>query len=257
MRPRAARLAVALAVLIAAGCAAPRRIADAPLHLEMSGPIAVDVEVFAGDVTVRSEPDAPAARVEVVRATLDRDLDEDAAQAELDTIQWSAETVAGPRGLTLRVRATTMDAPPGDHGRRAAVLVVVPEATGVTVRTRAGDIAVHGAAGDIDLATNVGAVHLLTRRPLLAPVTLRSGRGDIVLRCRAESTGRLELVAKDGMVQTRVKRGTLRVDPGATATTVRGTLNDGANAITIRTDHGDVHFTVVEDPEQHGSLIVD
>lgn len=228
-----------------------------PVHaFEAAGPLSLDVELFAGSVTVEVDPDATQAIVLTERSAAHGERREAEAQASLDEIGFTAEVTAGELSPVLRLRATTEHAEP--HNQRVDVHVVLPAADGARVHTTGGDITLTGIAGELDLSTSNGDVMIITMQPVTKPVTIVvNRRGSIDYRVTGLSTGAFDCRSTYGHVYTRMNQGIFIVDRGTTGNELLGSLNDGENAVTMRSTYGDIGIAVIEEPSEFGAFLVD
>jgi hypothetical protein len=184
-------------LLLLAGCTV-RQAADESVVLDTAGPFAVDVSSFNGDVVIRIDPDVELASVTVVRTAIHGAKRTREAEASLDEIGYDVELGPGDLGPVLRVRTATSHAEP--YFQRAHVYIDAREVDGVTVHTHNGNVVVRDARGDVDISTSNGNVRFMTNWALTRPITILNVEGDIDLRMRGESTGRLDCQAVRGTV---------------------------------------------------------
>lgn len=247
-------LALASIMLLTGGCAT-RAAWDDERHFEASGPIEIDVESFAGDVTINTTDHWPDVRVRVRRAAVHGFKREREAADSLEEITSIAEIVSGDMGQKLIVRTMTDHAEA--HFQRAHVFIDVPQAENITVRTTRGNVYLTGISGRINAETTDGDVRVITNRAMNKPVTVLNQRGNIFFRVRGESQGYFDCEAVRGEVSRRVNYGYLTTEPNSRHDRFRGRFNDGDNPITLRTIDGNIRVSVVHNPEQIGTFIFD
>ncbi len=219
---------------------------DKPVSRAVSGAVTVDVESFGGDVTINVDPRRTQATVTVKRqATQGFGRMVESAES-LAKIRYSVDVIPGEPGEQLQVRTWTSD--PEPWFQRAHVTIDVPAVNGVAIRTLKGDVIVENIRGEVEIETSHGDVRLLTNLPMVQPVNIRNRYGDIDYRVRGESTGEFDCQAVDGGVDQRCRYGRLIVHPGTTDTRLLATLNEGANAVRLRTVQGDIRVAVIADP---------
>lgn len=221
--------------------------ADEPILLDVAGPVGIDIDTFAGEVIIQGNPKLTQAKVTVVREGVHGYGRRDEAEASLKDIHYTAEVVAGGLGQVLQVRATTTNAE--RHFQRAHVQVEMPDIDGVRVRTTNGRVWVCTVRGRVDIATTEGNVRVMTNLPMNDPITIVNRNGDIDLRMRAESQGKIDAQTVNGRAYGFARYGKLVVGPDTRDDTLHATLNGGANPITLRTVNGDIEVAVVHNPE--------
>lgn len=248
--------AVFLAILATAlgGCST-QKMADDPIVLELAAPVAVDVQLFNGDVIIEANPEYEQATVQVVRRARHGYMRMHEAEESLDLIDYSVGLAPGELGQVLQVRARTAHVEP--HYQVADVHITLPEAEGLYVRTTNGRVESRGVTGRIDVSTTNNDIRILSNRPLRRPVTAVNRNGDIVFRVRAESTGEFDCETVNGRVTTHVEYGDFMVSPTNDIDTVRASFNGGSNRIVLRTVDGNIVVSVVDNPEEVGWWVRD
>ena len=226
---------------------ANRSLVDEPVFLDVIGPVAVDVESFGGDVVIRTTTEHNQAKVTVMREGVHGYGRKSEVESSLEHINYTTQIVAGELGQVLQVRTTTTD--PEPHFQRAHVFIELPEIDGVTVRTNNGRVWARGVRGKIDITTNEDDVRVMTNQPLNRPITIVNRNGEIDLRMRAESQGRIDAQTVNGRAHGFARYGRLIIDPKTSHDAFHATLNDGRNVIALRTVNANVEVAVVENPE--------
>jgi hypothetical protein len=244
-----------------------QRQEDPTTIFDVAGPVAIDVETFAGDVEI----EAKAKHAGQIRVTITREARhgwgrKDEAEASLDQIGSSVELGMGAMapgdagqgggelGQTLIVRTWTDHAEA--HFNRAHVKIELPAAEGVRIKTTRGQVIVMGAAGGIDIETGGGGdVRLVTTEPLTRSVTIVNQGGSIDYRVQGQSSGAILGQSVRGQVDMRATEGAVKIHDGTSATTLVATLNDGKNPVQLRTVDGHVRIAVVDDPYEFGDKI--
>ncbi len=246
---------LALIVLATSGCSIQSKPEHQPLELE--GPVAVQVNSFAGDVTVRGIDPRSGARsqVTVVRGSSHGIRRYDKARNAMDSISWSARMDRNDRGPVLVV--DVVSTAPSTAGVRADVMVDVPIIDGLSIHTTKGDISVDEVSGPVELITTDGSVELLSDQALRGPLKILTSEGDVNVRLQAGTSGELDFMAKHGRVGLYVRAGQMRVKPGTSNDACRGQLGDSTEPFVIRTTHGVIRFTVKHNPKPHGIFHMD
>ncbi|MHC4809782.1 MAG: DUF4097 family beta strand repeat-containing protein [Planctomycetota bacterium] len=271
----AAVAAAVAATLLAGGCTQFRevvlnasedagRLADsissrsetAPrVRFDTTGPVQVDVELFAGDVTVRVDPAAEGTILRATRsARFGTDREEDSADS-LESIRIEADVIAGDLGQRFIVRATSSH--PEASLQDTEISIIVPEADGVRVHTGRGRINLKNVAGPLDLATGDGRVRVTTDRRLTGAVDIETGRGDIDLRVPNGTAARLDFTVDAGTISHDVETGRFRLLPGTTPRIVSATIDEGRNLYRLHSGDGDIRFVVTARPNAVGRWIID
>lgn len=245
---RALPFIVAAGALIAGGCTKTVRVDEWRLPVPEGAPEgpALDVRTFRGDVTVRADPQAKEIRVE---AALHADGDSESLDVTQigRAVEVSAVTEDRAGRPTLVVSGVTNRATP-DH--RVDVLIRVPTATGVTVRTGGGEVILVGVGGEIGIETGGGAVEVRTNRTLDARVSITTGDGNIYYQAPLNSTGRFTVSSDDGDATWEAEEWEARVSPmEATKGRFSVTLNGGENPVTIHTGKGDATISIMRTPQ--------
>jgi len=230
---------------------------DDPVELRTRGPLAVDVESFAGDVVVRADRKIDRTTVEVRRVSthgLGR-LKESAD--ELSEPNWTA--TLRPRdggGETLFIRATTPN--PEPHFQRLEVTVYTPSLDSVRVRTTNGDVTIIENQGPVDVETTRGDVRMMTPWPMTQPMTIVTSEGSIDYRVRGESKGTFDCESHGGQVRQRAEYGSwIALDPSNDHDRFLAVLNGGRNPVVLRTSDEDIRVSIVPDPTAVGMRIFD
>ena len=252
---RTSSFLLSLLLLASAGCSIKSRVEHQPLELD--GPVAVRVNSFAGDVTIRGMDPRSGARayVAVTRETSHGIRRCDNARKALDSISWSARIDRDDRGPVLIVEVVSDDTSATDV--RGNVVIQVPIVDGLTVHTTRGDVEVDEVSGPVELITTDGSVELLSNQALRGPLKILTSEGDVNVRLAAGTSGRLDFLAKDGRVGLYIRAGQMRIQPGTSNDSCRGELGDSTEPFVIRTTHGVIRFTVKHNPKPHGIFHMD
>jgi hypothetical protein len=262
-RTWAPALALAMTAACAVGCetgGAVRRMwsyesrAEEPVTLPLAGPVAVDVESFGGCIGITADDSLREATVTVRREARLGFIRKKEAKRSLDEIGVDIEVAATASGPRLEIRAWTDYAEP--RFQRAHLQVTLPGVNGLTVRNGVGNVEAIGIEGTVHIETTGGDVRVMTKRPMRQAVTVVNREGDIDYRIRGESTGAFDCRTVGGLVLYRALQGRFIVE-GATADTLRATLNRGENPVQLLTTGGNVRVAVVADPTAVGTRIVD
>ncbi len=255
------------AALVLAGCGSSKpgwaslnpsdwsnqRVSDDPLKLDLEGPISLDVESFAGDVTVEADPKLTQGEVIIVREGKHGFGRSKEAKASLADISASVEIVAadtskGELGQTLRIRTETSNAEP--YLQRAHVYVKAPAIEGMTVHTSDGDVTATHIEGMVDVETSNGTASVRTNLAMLQPVTIINRNGDIIFRMRGEGTAAFDAQTIGGKVSADIRFGNMRIEGAVNSDQFKGWLNNGTNRMVFRTTNGDIKISVLAENEK-------
>jgi hypothetical protein len=230
---------------------------DEPIELKTTGAIAVDVDNFAGDVTVRADRKVERTFVEVRRVSthgLGRWVE---SKEALDDASWTASLQ--PReggGETLVIRTDTPN--PEKYFHHMEILVVTPALDSVKVRSTNGDVTVIENRGSVDIETTRGDVRMMTPWPMTGPMTIVTSEGSIDYRVRGESKGVFDCESRGGEVRQRAEFGKwLALDTDNDHDRFLAVLNDGTNPVVLRTSEKNIRVAIVPDPTSVGIYIVD
>ncbi len=227
---------------VASGCSTKQVMTFPQRTLETAGPIAVDVQSFAGDVTVIVDESLQNATIDVVqRIEAYADNDEPVKQ-----INWTSQIDQSSSGEILMLELNC-DSNPLQTVFADAV-VRAPSIDNVTIRTKKGDVDVFGVTGMLEIKTSDGDVLVATPLPMDDRVTIETVRGDIRYRVREESTGKIDLTAVSGTAAFNLRYGDGVILPGSTGEKLRASLNHGQNDVVMRTVEGDITVEVVQNP---------
>lgn len=230
-----------------------QRVSDDPLKLDLEGPMSLDIESFAGDVTVEADPKLTQGEVIIVREGMHGFGRSKEAKASLADISASVEIVAadtskGELGQTLRIRTETTNAEP--HFQRAHVYVKAPAIEGMTVHTSDGNVTATHVEGMVDVETSNGTASVRTNLAMLQPVTIINRNGDIIYRMRGEGTAEFDAQTIGGKVSADIHYGNMRIEGAVNSDQFRGWLNNGTNRMTFRTTNGDIRISVLAENEK-------
>lgn len=228
-------------------------VTDDTVTLATQGIVDVDVEVFAGAVTVVTKPNIKETTVTVRRMGTHGWFREKESMASLGEIHYTVSLERHEGKDRTVVRAATDNAEP--HFQSVDVEITVPDLGAARVVTRRGNVWVEGNRGGAEVLTSRGSIRLMTPWKMEQPITLVTSDADVDLRIRGESTGAVDAASVGGLVKTQVKYGRwIAVDGTNDASTLKATLNDGANPITLRTSNADVMVSVVPMPVSQNPL---
>lgn len=225
------------------------------VRFDTTGPVQIDVDVFAGDVTVRVDPSADGTILRASRSAKFGAGREDDSRDSLESIRIEADVVPGELGQRFTVRADSDH--PESYLQDTTISIVVPEADGVRIRTGRGRITMKNVAGEIDVATGDGRVRLTTDRRLTRDVTIVTGSGDIDLRVPNGTAARIDFSTGLGRISHDVETGRFRILPGTTMRAVTAVIDDASNLFRLRTEDGDIRFDVTGRPNEVGRWIID
>ncbi len=98
----------------------------------------------------------------------------------------------------------------------------------------------------------------MTPWPLVQDVVLVNKEGDIDFRVRGESDAMIDAETIGGMVRQRREWGSWRmIDSRNGEDRLVAQLNDGRHDVLLRTVEGDIRVSIVPDPTNVGTLIID
>lgn len=244
----------ASACLLLGGCA--QTVFGTRKPLDVTGPISVDVVTFAGEVTIQATGDAPGEPYVYVRPRATHSIHRMGdAQASLDDIDWSIETLEEGGRTVLRIRATTLY--PESGLQRLHVTVSAPHIDGVNVSTTLGDVDLSEVEGPISVETTRGDVSIVTGRPLAEAVSVTTTDGDITFRAPPGTSGRLDAFTADGRVVCSVRDEKFRVHGFSNDQSMQGVINDGQSPLVFRTNDGTIRIVVKKHPHQQASFLFD
>ncbi|GAB4520374.1 MAG: hypothetical protein Tsb0013_24010 [Phycisphaerales bacterium] len=243
-------LLLLLACLYAVCMGACRTMSDssqAQLHTpdDPTALVAFDIENFRGSVELRVDParadievqahahgawfrDDPEAESEALRAiTLEADLEETDGRA------------------VMRIRTDSSRAQ-NDH--EVALIVYTPRCDGARVRNFGGLVELIGTAGTIDIENIEGHVEVRTNQPLTQDATVLVTDGTVYFQIPPGSTGAFDLETLEGTARFKNRVGDA-TNTYSTQTLVQTILEEPTNAVTLRTNRGDLRVIVMDDPE--------
>ncbi len=237
-------LVLAVVALGLGGCLNPNKSAyDQPLLFLSTGPVAVDVQSFNGDVSILTDPSAPYLSVRVRRVATHGYGRTDEAKEALTRIQYTVDLVRQDSKLVLKVKTWTDD--PEPFFLRADLRIRLPELSSVSIVTQNGRVEAFDFTEEVNVQTSDGLVRLETRAPIVKPVKVLNKRGDIEFQSGGGTSGTLECQAVGGDIDQRVRVGRLVILAGTDSDTLLATLNEGENPVQIYTTEGDITIAVV------------
>ena len=220
---------------------------DQTVNLASQGTVDVDVEAFAGDVTIVTDKAATETQISIRRIGTFGWGRSDDALASLGDIRYTVSLERNDGHDSAVVRAVTEH--PEPHFQRVDVVITVPALGTVRVRSSRGEVWVEENRGPVDIVTSRGQIRVMTPWKMDAPMTLVTSDGDIDLRIRGESMGSFDIETVGGAAKVAVKYGRwLALDAKNDRDTMRATLNDGANRILLRTSNANAMVSVVPEP---------
>lgn len=224
-----------------------RSVTDHTVELASEGVVDVDVELFAGAVTVVTKPNITKTTVVVRRMGTHGWGREDESMESLGEIRYTVSLDRSTGRDRAVVRASTDHAEP--HFQSVTVEITVPDLGGVRVQTARGPVWIEGNRGGAEVITSRAKIRMMTPWKIDQPITLVTSDGDVDLRIRGESTGAVDAASIGGLVKSQVRYGEwIAVDPSNDAANLKATLNKGTNPITLRTANANVLFSVVPMP---------
>lgn len=238
-----------------AGSFSDRTETSPRVRFDTTGPVQIDVDIFAGDVTIRVDPSAEGTTLRASRSARFGKGREDESTDSLDSIRIEADVVPGELGQRFTVRADSSHAEP--YLQSTTISIVVPEVDGVSIRTGRGRITLKNVAGELDLSTGNGKIRVTTDRILTRDVSIVTGAGDIDLRVPNGTAARLDLSTNAGRISHDIERGRFRLLPGTTPRAITAIINDARNLFRLRTESGDIRFDVSGRPNDVGRWIID
>jgi len=223
------------------GCRTSQSLQLPSTTLQTGGPVELDVQSFAGDVTVIVDPRMTGVTVSVAQRDVGNQVPEVPNQ-----ITFSAVVEKGELGEILHVVATATDDPLATL--RADITIKAQSILGVSIKTDHGNVSVLGAAGSLSIQTSEGDVRIVTPYAMTNPVTIENRRGDIVYRVQGDSSGLLDAIAMNGTASLDSRLGDAVILPGTTGDHLVASINEGVNPVIMRTVDGDVRVFIRTDP---------
>ncbi len=230
--------------LTLSGCSTTQVMTFPQRTVETVGPIAVEVDSFAGDVSVIVDESLQDATIDVVQrieAYEENDL-------LVKRVDWTTQVNQTATGEVLTVRVSCDDNPL--QTIFADTVITAPSIDNVTVRTHKGNVHVFGSSGTLDIHTSDGDVLVATPLVMNERVLIENVRGDIRYRIREESSGQIDLTAISGTATFNMRFGEGAILPGSTGERLKATFNNGQNDVVMRTVEGDITVDVVKRPIQ-------
>ncbi len=225
-----------------AGCQSTQVVDLNTANLNTRGPVSIDVQTFAGTVTIIADPT-------VLGTVVSANQYEDGLGAVPVAKLYMKTTTyveKGPLGETVYVVATCDDDPL--HLITANIVIRSKNIHGVRVENGRGDITLKGITGAVNVQTRDGDVRIVTPLVMNEQVTVENRRGNIVYRVRSESSGMIDATAINGEATLDLRYGHAVILPGSTGDHLSAQFNDGENKITMRTVDGNVRIHVNPDP---------
>lgn len=224
------------------------------------GPVVnVDVELFAGDVTIRAaDEDSEYAELTVTRKAVHGIGRNDEAEASIAQIRQDLSvTQLSPERTLLRITGITGHAEP--WYQRVDVDLVVPRLGSVQVRTTRGHVWVHGNRDRIDIDSGDGDVRVITDFPFSAECRVINEDGDIDLRLPERAAGTFDLETVRGTVKCSIAKGEWKDIPGQHSDhdSVTAILNGGKNRVLLRSVDGNIRVSVDDHPFEIGPYLID
>ncbi len=237
---------VALGALAMGACGASR--SGEPIALAIPDDtriLAVDIENFRGDVTVRADgPDDGTVRI-ASDYRLSAEVDKEAQEAyfELPHLDASIDSQDG-RGV---VRVRTRSPIAWDAEQWVNLTVTMPRCDGVRIDNRGGMVDVVGAGGATEITNRGGSIEFRSGRIMNAPVTLTTSDGDIWYQVPLASGGRFDLETLDGEVGVKDDSGRAE-ETYSVRNRYEGTVGSPDNTVLARTSEGNIRVWIIEDP---------
>jgi hypothetical protein len=219
-----------------------QHVPDWQLVLNTSGPVAVDVESFSGDITIEADQSCVDTTVTFQRSSLRESEQDDLYRL----ISYTAQTQPTEIGQKVVVKAIATENEL--DLLRVDIAITTNSVEDVHLRTRNGDVTMLGVGGALDVRTADGDIHVATNEPMTNSVLLENHRGNIVFRISKESAGTIEIATIGGRAGFDANLGKTTILPNSKIGLLNATLNDGQNEIILRTVDGDAVVEVVENP---------
>jgi hypothetical protein len=222
---------------LSVGCVGGSR--TAPLRLDFPADAratAVDVQHYGGTLRIEADPHASGIGIET-KVRLARWVEPNDRQAVLDAAHVAAEVVERDGRAVLVVEGATDY--PDDTASEIDIRITMPTIDGTRVRQIRGNVTLVNVAGATEVNVVDGDVQISTNHAMVDPVLLVTGRGRIAYVVDPASTGRFDLEALGGKVTYKCQDGITR-DMQALRNRFHGILNDGDNAVKIKSHEGDV-----------------
>jgi len=239
----------AIAVLVPA-C---RQVGVVNPFLEPSGPVVIDglaAEQNPGPVALDVQNRAGSVKV-IVSSLYTTPLVNAKVAGSQDSPDWVAAALTSENNrLILRV----LSASPSEEAAKPVELTIrLPACAGVRVRTTLGQVSMESVAGAIDVETSLPdgrgtAISIKTSAAITEPVLLHATSGDVELRMSSKSAGSFIANAPRGRIG--ISAADTRVDSvRANSKRWTGTINRGANEVSLNADDGSISVELVPDRE--------
>ncbi len=239
-------LLLASAALLLPACS--KKLASNSLSIEnppsvhVSGP-AIDIHNFRGSVDIRVKPWIKTIALSYEVHADSETKDADAARAAVNV---HAEMDATSELPLLVIRSSSTRETP-DHS--VHLRVDMPACSGVRVINTGGQVVVHDASGAVQIENHAAPIEVKTSHPLDGPVALSTSGAAIYLRAPTTSTAAVDAESTGGHIVWEAMNPATRVSAfRATPSKLSAKVNDGENAVLLRTSDADIHISFLEDP---------
>lgn len=238
-------LLLALSVVVLPCCGTSRTLSYELDHPLLAEGLAVDVRNFRGGVDVRVDPDLDNIVVES-RVHVSLSIPEEHRAEAIEAVEVHAQVIEQHGHAVLQVYSETNRPLAEDHA--VELFIKMPRCDGVYIENAYGLVELVNVRGAMRVANHKGAIEIRTKHPVTEPVTLTAVDGSIWYQVPKGSAGYVDIESMDGDVRFADKlQGSNQVYDAAISK-FEGRLNDGTNPILARTNKGDIHVLVLEDP---------
>ena len=205
-------------------------------------PVFISVSNFHGSVHIASDPSLSAIQIKRSLHAREKDFEQPGRNFDLqhdlkhslDFIDYRARLARSADGRAVCTVIVTTSYPE-PMNQWVELDIRIPNLAGVNLHTNNGEVTVANARGPMIITNDKGDIIVSTIYPVRASITLITVLGHIDLRLPVTSTGSVSITAVNGRAAFSMPsdyRFAVRLPDPSHAV---GTLNPGANAITLKT----------------------
>ncbi|MFI4853647.1 MAG: hypothetical protein ACIAQF_01555 [Phycisphaerales bacterium JB065] len=217
----------------------------------------VDIENYRGHVEVIADDSARNITVDgwiwLSGETIEQGGEEPYAMTDIEArVERSPDA---PGSAVLRVRTSSEHSEFLDHHVR--LVVRAPRVDGLRIVNHDGFVEVVDASGAVDIENYTGGVQFRSSKPILDPVKVLGTDTNIWYLVPEGSQGEVVLETLEGRAVYKntltesTNTYTTSSQDGTDGSVIRTILGGGTNPVNIRTNRGDVHLVLMEDPVGH------
>ncbi len=247
--------ALLLVVALLAGCqrSAVVKVPIEGLKIPREYAAMIDITNWRGNVQVVASDRYREAEVRARARALDKSAPR-ASEVLRKTVSVRAVSVEEGGKRILRVTGASASEPPAPVSLDLQILI--PRVWGVQVTNSGGEVELVGVAGPITVNNGApgregGDIQLRTGIPMTEAVSLATTEGGVLYQVGPGSTGNLDLQTTEGMPQVEAKVGKIdriKCQNGRW----RGSLENGSNQVSLRSDKGEVRILLLENAGTYG-----